>query len=626
MYVGWGVTKWYQEPKIIMVNVIPPDHVDDVPVVEPNQHDDVLVVPKPVLVNKDEDPKEDEFEEEEDPQEEEDDMEVDIKEDENEPKLTYPYKEVDPLNPSPPTSESEPNDEIEVEDVVESEDETVPASVHEVGELSTAPFLREDSDGLLPCLMRRDINSLFGRMASLSRRLCGCETAHALVEKKGKAKDKYYGNLILDFGNEVRSSVEQGTAAMGKLVERLGNTKDKVECRKLEKELEEERGSVFEKRPNEAIDVPIKDEKSPPSESRGSPHDSIMPPKSAPMTQAAIRRMIKESVDADIAAERASAPAVRECTFAVFMKCNPTVFRGVEGAVKLRIWFKKTKSVFEISECAEGKKVKFAAATLKGPALTWWKTKVKEYDVVAYTQRFNELALMCPRMVEPERVNVDAYIMGLTDNIKGEVTSSKPADLNEVVRMAHKLMEQKSQAIDARILEGKKRKIAKSKEMPEPWLPLLLMESFLCVNDVLLPMLVSVQSSAISVERLGTRQGIVRRRVLPRVLTLSLFGLVMIVDTEPQGPNVVTGTFLLNNRYAFILFDSGSDRSFVDTRFSSMLDIVPVKIGASYELGTFDVIIGMDWLVKHDAVIVCGEKVVRIPYGKLLSMSGYQSS
>ncbi|GJT63044.1 putative reverse transcriptase domain-containing protein [Tanacetum coccineum] len=123
-----------------------------------------------------------------------------------------------------------------------------------------------------------------------------------------------------------------------------------------------------------------------------------------------------------------------------------------------------------------------------------------------------------------------------------------------------------------------------------------------------------------------------------------------IKDAKPKGLNVVTGTFLLNNRYAFVLFDSGSDRSFVDTRFSIMLDIYPVKIRASYEveladrrvastntilkgctlnlvnhifeidlmpieLATFDVIIGMDWLIKHDAVIVCGKKVVRIPYG-----------
>ncbi|GKD17106.1 hypothetical protein Tco_1206264, partial [Tanacetum coccineum] len=105
-------------------------------------------------------------------------MEVDIEEDENEPELTYPYEEVDPLNPSPPASELELEDVIEVENTIESKDETVPASVHEVGESSTAPFLQEDSDGLLPGLMRRDINSLFGRIASLSRRLCGRKTTH----------------------------------------------------------------------------------------------------------------------------------------------------------------------------------------------------------------------------------------------------------------------------------------------------------------------------------------------------------------------------------------------------------------------------------------------------------------
>ncbi|GJR58757.1 putative reverse transcriptase domain-containing protein [Tanacetum coccineum] len=131
-----------------------------------------------------------------------------------------------------------------------------------------------------------------------------------------------------------------------------------------------------------------------------------------------------------------------------------------------------------------------------------------------------------------------------------------------------------------------------------------------------------------------------------------------IKDAEPKGPNVVTGTFLLNDRYASVLFDSGSDRNFVNTRFSSLLDIKPIKIEDSYEveladgrvvstnivlkgctlslvnhvfeidlmpieLGTFDVIIGMDWLVKHDTVIVCGEKVVRIPYGsKTLIVEG----
>ncbi|GJU29511.1 hypothetical protein Tco_1173100 [Tanacetum coccineum] len=122
---------------ITMANVIPPDHVDDLPVVEPNQPGVVLVIPEPVLVNEDEDPEEEEFKEEEEPQEEEDDM--------------------------------EPKDVIEVEDTVEPEDETVPASVYEVGDSSTAHFLREDSDDLLRGLMRRGINSFFGRIASVSR-------------------------------------------------------------------------------------------------------------------------------------------------------------------------------------------------------------------------------------------------------------------------------------------------------------------------------------------------------------------------------------------------------------------------------------------------------------------------
>ncbi|GKD27045.1 putative reverse transcriptase domain-containing protein [Tanacetum coccineum] len=490
-----------------------------------------------------------------------------------------------------------------------------------------------------------------------------------------------------------------------------------------------------------------------------------MPPKSAPMTQAAIRRMIKESVDAAIAAERArqanvrndasgsgpvrgqdTAPAVRECTFAGFMKCNPAVFHGVEGAVKLRRWFEKTKSVFEISECAGGKKVKFVAATLEGPTLTWWKTKVatmgleivnqmpwtemkqlmtaefypieevqrmehelwnlkvREYDVVAYTQRFNELALMCPRMVEPERVKVDAYIRGLMDNIKGEVTSSKPADLNEAVRMAHKLMEQKSQARDARILEGKKRKwesyqsgnsSGKGNQRDNSRQTLQNIQKqgnalamVTAPTDGKLPLCERcftrhVGQCTIKCHKCGkvghkaryykeksvvtganaqsiwtcydcSEQGHTRNRC-PKKIKQEEVGEVhgrayAIKDAEPQGLNVVTGTFLLNNRYAFVLFDSGSARSFMDTRFSSMLDIDLVKIGASYEveladgrvvstntvlkgytlslvnhvfeidlmlieLGTFDVIIGMDWLVKHDVVIVCGEKVVCIPYG-----------
>ncbi|GKF13163.1 putative reverse transcriptase domain-containing protein [Tanacetum coccineum] len=122
-----------------------------------------------------------------------------------------------------------------------------------------------------------------------------------------------------------------------------------------------------------------------------------------------------------------------------------------------------------------------------------------------------------------------------------------------------------------------------------------------------------------------------------------------IKDAEQgQGPNIVTGTFLLNNRYARVLVDSGFEKSFVNTSFSHLIDIKPVRLNTSYEveladgkivskntvlrgctlnlvnhlfeidfmpieLGAFDVIIGMDWLVERDVVIVFGKKVVHIP-------------
>ncbi|GJV10203.1 putative reverse transcriptase domain-containing protein [Tanacetum coccineum] len=126
--------------------------------------------------------------------------------------------------------------------------------------------------------------------------------------------------------------------------------------------------------------------------------------------------------------------------------------------------------------------------------------------------------------------------------------------------------------------------------------------------------------------------------------------------------NVVTGTFLLNNHYASILFDTGADRSFTSTAFRSLINIAPTSLENCYdveladgklveidtiirgctlnflgnpfnidllpvELGSFDVIVGMDWLRRCHAVIVCDEKLVQIPYGsETLTFCGNESS
>jgi hypothetical protein len=112
--------------------------------------------------------------------------------------------------------------------------------------------------------------------------------------------------------------------------------------------------------------------------------------------------------------------------------------------------------------------------------------------------------------------------------------------------------------------------------------------------------------------------------------------------------NVVTGTFPLNNHYAFVLFDSGDDRSFISVEFASFIGLVPSSMPESFvvklanggvikantvvpgcslnvydhmfpvdlmplELGSFDVVIGMDWLPANKAEIIYGFKIIRIP-------------
>ncbi|GKD55359.1 putative reverse transcriptase domain-containing protein [Tanacetum coccineum] len=126
-----------------------------------------------------------------------------------------------------------------------------------------------------------------------------------------------------------------------------------------------------------------------------------------------------------------------------------------------------------------------------------------------------------------------------------------------------------------------------------------------------------------------------------------------------QDLKVVMGTFFLNDHFASVLFDYGTNFSFISTKFVSLLNVKPsiVKPGYVIEVadgknvevdriirgcklelgnslfttdliplgyGSFDVIVGMDWLSEHKAVIVCHEKVVRIPLetGEMLRVHG----
>ncbi|KAI3795150.1 hypothetical protein L1987_37798 [Smallanthus sonchifolius] len=126
--------------------------------------------------------------------------------------------------------------------------------------------------------------------------------------------------------------------------------------------------------------------------------------------------------------------------------------------------------------------------------------------------------------------------------------------------------------------------------------------------------------------------------------------------------NVVNGMFLLNDHFASVLFDTGTDRSFISRELSSRLGINPTSLEHHYTveiadgkvieathilkgcklelsghklnidlmqvtLGSFDRIVGMDWLSKNQDEIICSEKIVRIPLpcGETLSVHGERS-
>nr|GEV79240.1 hypothetical protein [Tanacetum cinerariifolium] len=99
-----------------------------------------------------------------------------------------------------------------------------------------------------------------------------------------------------------------------------------------------------------------------------------------------------------------------------------------------------------------------------------------------------------------------------------------------------------------------------------------------------------------------------------------------------QDPNVVTGTFSLNNHFAIILFNYGAEFSFISINFAPLINVKPSFVNPGYVIevavGSFDVIVGMDWLSKHKAEIVCHDKVVRIPLesGEILYVQGERTS
>ncbi|GJR27994.1 putative reverse transcriptase domain-containing protein [Tanacetum coccineum] len=397
-----------------------------------------------------------------------------------------------------------------------------------------------------------------------------------------------------------------------------------------------------------------------------------MPPKrtstsEAPaMTQAAIRKLVADSVTAALEAQAATmanasnpnrntsptgTPIVKMGNYKEFISCQPFYFNGTEGAVGLIRWFERTESVFSRSRCAEENKVTFATGTLTDDALSWWnayaqpmgveqanqitwtelkrlltnrycpRTKIRKMeeelynltvkgnDLKPYVRRFQELTILCPNMVPNTEKLLEAFIEGLPRSIEGNVTASKPQTLEEAINIAQRLMDQVTKHT---------------------------------------PMQVSSMSETSHYERDAI--SITPDLVLCRKTNINAQGRAyMLRDKNAhQDPNVVTGTFLLNQHLARVLFDSGADKSFISMSLAFKLNSPSITIDTFYDiemadrnlvstntvikgytltllnqpleidlmpikLGSFDVVIGMDWLSMYHAKILYDEKVVHIP-------------
>ncbi|GJS04643.1 putative reverse transcriptase domain-containing protein [Tanacetum coccineum] len=346
--------------------------------------------------------------------------------------------------------------------------------------------------------------------------------------------------------------------------------------------------------------------------------------------------------------------AVRECTYQDFMKCQPLFFRGTEGVVDLTQWFERMETVFRISNCTVENQVKFATLTNEvAYAMTWsdlkkkmttkycprneikkieaelWNLKVKGTDVVAYNQRFQELALLCDRMFPEETDKIERYVGGMPDLIYSSVVASKPKTMQEAIEMATELMDRRNNTFAERQAENKRkfedtprnnqnqqpnkrqntgRAYAagngdkKSYEGTKPLCPKPLQEG--------LPLVEEQEPGKWQRCSQGLCSGSCRAKPRQQRCDGTLINIAPTTLDHGYNVELADGRIIWVNTVLL-----GCTLNFLNHLFH--VDLMPV------EMGTYDVIIGMDWLTKYQAVIDCAKKIVRIPFGsKILIFHG----
>nr|GEU80342.1 nucleotide-binding alpha-beta plait domain-containing protein [Tanacetum cinerariifolium] len=129
--------------------------------------------------------------------------------------------------------------------------------------------------------------------------------------------------------------------------------------------------------------------------------------------------------------DRGARLIAREYTYQDFMKCQPLNFKGTEGVFGLIRWFEKMETVFHISNYPEKYQVKYTTCTLLNSALTWWNSHKRTIRADAafsmswkelkklMVEVFQELTMLCTKMVLEKKDRVEKFIGGLADNIQG---------------------------------------------------------------------------------------------------------------------------------------------------------------------------------------------------------------
>ncbi|GJT14772.1 putative reverse transcriptase domain-containing protein [Tanacetum coccineum] len=252
--------------------------------------------------------------------------------------------------------------------------------------------------------------------------------------------------------------------------------------------------------------------------------------------------------------------------------------------------------------------------------------RLRDHDIAAYTNRFHELVLLCPDVVPSTRKKVNQYIKGLPSYIQGETYSSKPTTLNEAIRMAHGLMEHKVQGWKEKNAEENKRKWEGGSEgnnqgnrnnnretTVKTAVTIKTITEEMVLFQVWGPESPHQQWIVSREEEAGWKEckwSCVRRERCRSSLRpkcgdrISASYEVELADGRIASTNTVLKRCTLN---------------LVNHLFK--IDLMPI------ELGTFDVIIGMDWLVAHDVAIICGIKEVHIPIkNQMLVVKGDSNS